>query len=77
MKKQLNKMKTEFDVYYTKTKKEWDNQLNTEFDTTYNSYEQAKERAIKLGKTNYLVEINDVSSPAKFTVVSKGYKTIN
>ena len=64
----------EFDVYYTKTKKDWDKGLNTEFDNTYNNYEEAEERAIKLGKNNYLVEINDIDSPSDFIVVSKNYK---
>ena len=64
----------EFDVYYTKTKKDWDQGLNTEFDNTYNNYEEAEERAIKLGKNNYLVEINDIDSPSDFIVVSKNYK---
>ena len=67
-------MEKEFDVYYTKTKKDWDNQLNTEFDNTYCSYEKAKQRAIMLGKTNYLVEINDVYNPSEFIVISKNYK---
>jgi hypothetical protein len=64
----------EFDVYYTKTKKDWEKGLNTEFDNTYNNYEEAEERAIKLGKNNYLVEINDIDSPSDFIVVSKNYK---
>jgi len=69
-------METEFDVYYTKTKEDWDEGLNTEFDTTHNSYEKAVERAKSLGKDNYLVEINIVDEPSKFIVVSKNNNLI-
>jgi|21_taG_2_1085346.scaffolds.fasta_scaffold94032_2 hypothetical protein len=66
----------EFDVYYTKTKEDWDEGLNTEFDTTCNSYDKAVKRAKILGKDNYLVEINIVDEPSKFIVISKNNKVL-
>tara|TARA_R110000824_G_scaffold222232_2_gene409855 strand:+ start:112 stop:354 length:243 start_codon:yes stop_codon:yes gene_type:complete len=66
----------EFDVYYTKTKEDWDKGLNTEFDTTHNSYEKAVKKAKRLGKDNYLVEINIVDEPSKFIVLSKNNKVV-
>jgi len=66
----------EFDVYYTKTKEDWDKGLNTEFYTTHNSYEKAVEVAKNLGKDNYLVEINIVDEPSKFIVISKNNKVL-
>ena len=72
----MNKIseKKEFDVYYTKTKEDWDKGLNTEFDTTHNTYKEAIKRSKKLGKDNYLVEINVVDNPSEFIVVSKDKK---
>ena len=67
----------EFDVYYTKTKEDWDEWLNLEFDTTHNTYDAAVERAKSLGKDNYLVEINVVDKPHKFIVISENYKVLN
>ena len=67
-------MEKEYDVYYTKTKEDWDEGLNLEFDTTHNTYDEAVKRAKSLGKDNYLVEINVVDEPHNFIVISENYK---
>jgi len=71
----ISKLSDEFDVYYTKTKEDWLDGI-IEFDTTYNTYDEAVERAKILGKDNYLVEINIVDEYSTMIVVSENYKIV-